>query len=346
MEPYQQLEIEWARWNGLDPAGMVACSSGTAALHLALEAFEMPSGSEVLVPDFTMIACARAVALAGLRPVFVDCGDDLLIAKGKLGEMLEARSRETWPGPFGVGDEPAEPYAAFMSVHVYGRHFDMHEIFNTKRHSAFVVIEDLAEAHGVQPHSRTDAACWSFYKNKIVCGEEGGAVWFRDPARAEIARELRSLGFTAAHDFMHRPRGHNYRLANALATLILGSLRNSAHAFAARWEAWEAWNAACPADWRMPRPSVPWVYDLRIRGMERSQQDEIVRRVNELGVAARHGFKPMRWQPEFCRGWESTLGKWKSDVASREVVYLPLTGRFDPKRIGEVFETMWDALRK
>src|SRR5262245_33412737 len=77
MEAYEQLEVELANWAGGTPAQYVVCSSGTAALHLALEAFRLPPNTEVIVPDFAMIACARAVTLAGLKPIFVDCGPDL-----------------------------------------------------------------------------------------------------------------------------------------------------------------------------------------------------------------------------------------------------------------------------
>ena len=83
-EPYQRLEKLWAEMNDLSSEGMVACSSGTAALHLALESLKLPNGSYVAVPDYTMIACARAVTLAGLKPVFIDCTSDLLIDVEKI----------------------------------------------------------------------------------------------------------------------------------------------------------------------------------------------------------------------------------------------------------------------
>lgn len=86
LEPYQLLERRWAEFNGLDPAGMVACSSGTAALHLALEALPV---ERVFLPDLTMVACARAVVMAGLEPVFVDCDERLLMDLDLLERFLE-----------------------------------------------------------------------------------------------------------------------------------------------------------------------------------------------------------------------------------------------------------------
>ena len=216
MESYQLLEHRWAEFIGRDPGLVVACSSGTAALHLALEALKVrPFGSEVVVPDFTMVACARSVVMAGLMPRFVDCDKTLLMDDGD---------------PF--GNVTVEPYSAFMGVHVYGRRLDMDWIHSVVNSSP--VIEDMAEIHGVNPHPDTEAACWSFYRNKIIGGEEGGAIAFKEKDVATYARQLRSLGMTPSHDFIHHPRGHNYRLANSLAERILLAVEGYGSALARR----------------------------------------------------------------------------------------------------------------
>lgn len=311
MEAYQRLEKEWAKWNDLDPQGMVACSSGTAALHLALEALQLPQGSEVITSDYNMIAVPRAIAMAGLVPVFVDC-DGRLLMDAKL-----ASKHATY-----------NPYCVVIATHIYGRVCDMETVskFATFR------IEDLAEAHGVRPHPVTDAACWSFYRNKIIAGEEGGSVWFRNPKHAALARQLRSLGFTAAHDFNHIPRGHNYRMSNAHAQLILIDpsmpSNNSKVTRNKQRREIESWyDAACPSQFRMPPRQAPWVYDLRIPGMPEAKQNELIRKLRAAGIAARHGFKPMCDQQEFikCRMIaDDNINGTKSRLASKEVLYLPI----------------------
>lgn len=310
MEPYQKLEQEWAAWNELDPAGMVACSSGTAALHLALEAFRLPPGSEVLVPDYTMVAVPRAVTLAGLKPRFVDCTPDTLL-------MDDGDS---------FGYATSETYSAMIAVHVYGRKPDMDWISSTAGVN-HPVIEDLAEAHGTRPHEITDAACWSFYRNKIVAGEEGGAVWFRDPEHAALARQLRSLGFTDAHDYTHIPRGHNYRLANCLADRVRASLR-MADTHLKVLGIVEGWyDSFCPAPWRMPRRDAVWVYDFRVPGMSGEQQKRVVDALQLDGIKARYGFKPMTMQEEYrpLKQVGYTLEpKTNAQRAITEVVYLPV----------------------
>lgn len=312
LEPHVQLEAEWADFAGCRPQQVVACSSGTAALHLALEALQLPQGAEVLLPDLTMVACARAVALAGLTPAFVDCGDDLLV--------------QDWP----VDDRTA----AVMAVHVYGRKADMEAVHRVagrrprrdgacpRAGSQYVaVVEDLAEAHGVQPHPQTDAACWSVYRNKIVAGQEGGVVCFRDPERARLARSLRSLGFTDAHDFQHVPRGHNYRMSSAHAEAVLPSLRAVHDNLRARRVVEAEYDRHCPVEWRMPRRDVVWVYDLRLPGLDHERQTAVVRALQAAGIAARHCFRPMSRQEEFhrCR----LVGGDNAAKLAREVIYLP-----------------------
>lgn len=302
MQAYERLEHEWARFNDLDPLGMVACSSGTAALHLALEALQLPPQSKVIVPDFTMVACARAVTLAGLEPVFVDCDERLLMNFALV--------------------PPAGTFKALMVVHIYGRRWPVEYL---SPNEVFFVIEDLAEMHGVRPSNRTNAACWSFYKNKIVAGEEGGAVWFRNNNHARIARSLRTLGFTEAHDYTHRPRGHNYRMSDVHAELIMNKysgLRYYENNLRRRRELEVIYDRECPYGWKMPHRDAPWVYDIRIPGLSWIKQTEIVIALCQAGIAARYAFKPMHLQEEYnaCE----CVGGDVARRASQEVIYLPL----------------------
>lgn len=326
MEAYERLEQEWGKFAGVE--NVVACSSGTAALHLALEALRLPPGSEVIVPDYTMVACARAVVLAGLTPVFVDCRNDLLIDPGLVEDYLSGSKilRRGWDYK---KEDPTNKPAALMAVHIYGRSCNMPALMDLADKYDLFVIEDLAEAHGLPPHPGTDAACWSFYRNKIVAGEEGGAVAFKDPTAAHTARCLRTLGFTEAHDFYHAPRGHNYRMSNLHARFIFDDLGNRNglpfynHNVNTRRSVEMAYDAACPAKWKMPKRDIPWVYDLRVPGMTHMQQALAVGALNDRGIAARHGFKPMHEQLEFG-GWCRKVGGEKASRLGSEVIYLPL----------------------
>lgn len=335
MEAYEQLEYDLANWSGTQH--VVACSSGTAALHLALETLQLPQGAEVIVPDFTMVSCARAVVLAGMKPVFVDCTNNLLMDLDLVELCLEQSPRA----------------CVIMPVHVYGRRCDMDTIARLANRYEVYVVEDLAEAHGVKPHPASDAACWSFYKNKVVHGEEGGAVSFKSAYRAKLARSLRCVGFTENHDFSHVPRGHNYRMANCLASLVSTSLLEVKDNLAQR-RVIEGWyDETCPEAMLMPPRDVPWVYDVRVGGMTVKLQDVLVEALNLSGVAARHGFKRMTSQPEFASvkdaGGNTTKPASKSwlvveddqTYVSNEVVYLPIQpGVTSKESVRKAFEVI------
>lgn len=293
---FEQLEKEFGEWLG-NP-NCVAVSSGTSALHLALEAMELSKHTKVAVPDLTMVACPRAVSMAGFKPLFVDCDDNLLM---------------------NINLIPLSLVDVIMPVHIYGRVVVLGRGFPNH-----IVIEDLAEAHGVKPHFGTDAACWSFYKNKIVHGEEGGLIAFKSPAHAEKARCLRSLGFTSAHDFTHVPRGVNARMSNLHAAPILDSFHKMGHNLKIRQRVVAAYDKMIPAKYHMPSRNVDWVYDLRVDGMEYKQQDELVTRLKRKDIEARHCFKPCTSLREYAMGAGGCNPHSNAYQLAKEVIYLPV----------------------
>lgn len=302
-EPYEQLEERWSKWT--NSPNMVSCSSGTAALHLAIEALQLPEGSEILVPEFTMIACARAVTLAGHTPVFVDCNALLLMDMYKIRHLVSARTK------------------AIMPVHIYGRICNREHIRDAATRYKLKIIEDCSEAHGAfcTKEYSCDARCWSFYKNKVVAGEEGGAISFEDPAAAERARSLRSLGMTKTHDFSHIPGGHNYRMSNLHASAVMDSLDKVEHNTERRHRVVEWYDKWMPDEMKMPQRTVPWVYDLRLGEHSFWKQDVIVFSLNSKGIAARHGFKPMSLQPEY---FDKSYTETNAYHWSKRIIYLPI----------------------
>lgn len=338
MQPYEQLEIEYGKWTGVE--NCVACNSGTAALHLAFEALDLPKGSKVILSDFNMIACARAAVMAGLVPVFVDCDDRLLIDVEKAEDALYR-----CPRPNGRLE-----ISAIFATHIYGRGCDMPGIYELSDRYGLKVVEDQAEYHGGdEPNvgTRSDAIATSFYRNKIVCcaDGEGGLVSFSQKECADKAKSLRSLGFTPDHDFIHIPRGHNYRMSNLHARPILESLADADHNLHKRKRVEDWYNEFIPERWHMPARDVVWVYDLRVPKLEWDRMGIVVKGLNERGIAARHGFKPMSMQPEFHQtpGHYPTAGSnaWR---ASNEVFYLPVHPTMTRSDVSKVADMTTKAL--
>tara|TARA_R110000824_G_scaffold172434_1_gene350277 strand:- start:12990 stop:14018 length:1029 start_codon:yes stop_codon:yes gene_type:complete len=312
MESHEKLEVEFTERIDFPfgPAYAVACNSGTAALHLAIEGLLLPKGSQVIVPEYTMVAVARAVSLAGLRPVFADVDDNYQIDPNSIREKLTPLT------------------SAIIIVHTYGRRGNVHEIQNIAKENGLRVIEDCAEYHGgdLNDSGQSDAYTWSFYRNKIVAGEEGGIVIFRNPDACLLARSLRSQGFTPEHDFLHMPFGHNYRLASTQAAMISESLLNMRENISERRNIADDYDKAIKS--RDPKAKylasqrclsdMPWVYPVQIE--TEAPIDSIVAALNVSGAFTRCGFKPLSEQTEY-RGHFRHLNAYD---LSRRTLYFSL----------------------
>lgn len=320
LQDFERLEQKFSRWTKANHP--VACATGSAALHLALETLELPPDSEVLVPEFAMIACARAVILAGLKPVFVDCGPDLLMDLTDLKGKITANTK------------------AIMPVHIYGRHCDMKSINSVAKFHNLYVVEDYAEAHGIRGPYESDAQCWSFYRNKIVAGEEGGVVAFKRKCHSGVARYLRCHGFRPNNHFLHEPRGMNYRLSNAHAKLIAKSLNKVERNLRKRAQVSSWYDEMMPNEWMMPKRQVHWVHDIRIQGLKEGQVETIVDACKGLGLEARCGFKPMSIQPEFYHKRQTLAQK-----MSREVLYLPINPNMSTTDCLKNVDILQEAMR-
>jgi dTDP-4-amino-4,6-dideoxygalactose transaminase len=276
----------------------------------------MPQGSEVVIPDFCFIAPAVACRLAGLVPVLVDVDDDTLLDWRLLGRSDVFFPEDAKPGQ-------GSRVRGIIPVHTYGRCCDMGHILSVARHFDLVVIEDLAEAHGVRPNPASDAACWSFNRTKIVHAEEAGACWFQRREDADRARVLRNQGHEDGDDtWLHLPRGCNYRMPNSTAVGVLGSLRMFDINLSIRMRAEVDLAERCPAEWLLPRRMSPWVYDFQVPGMTSQQQDAVLAALRSAGVPCRRAFRPVHQQPEFAS--YRLVGGEVAERAFREVVCLNL----------------------
>lgn len=322
MESYERLELEFAKFAGAQHA--VSVNTGTAALHLALAALRIGPGDEVIVPDFTMAACAFAVMYTGATPVFVDCGPDLNINPRLLHAALTPRTK------------------AIMPVHVYGRVCDMDAIMRFAKKNKLLVVEDCSEAHGAwmeggrKVGTLADVACFSLYRNKIVHAQEGGIATTDQAWIADRMRDLKNMAFGSRHDYFHSELAFNYRMPNGQATLALDSLRRVDANLKKRWKI-ASWYDAQLGAHALPRPtgSVIWMYDI-ICGPE--AQEKILESV----PGARPFFKPMSMQP-FCKRPEA--GK-RALMYSQQGVYLPVHERMTKEDVAMVCTKVVAALAK
>lgn len=174
-----------------DAPYVVACSSGTAALHLAVLAVGVEPGDRVIVPSVTFLATANAPRVAGAEIVFADVDPDTgLMTADTLQEAM------AWAD----GD-----VKAVFPVHLNGQVAPMPELSDVARGAGIAIVEDAChaiatryQANGtpvtVGSAAHSDLACFSFHAVKTIAMGEGGAVTGRDPAYEARLRQLRSHG--------------------------------------------------------------------------------------------------------------------------------------------------------
>ena len=197
-----EFEAGLARACEVDHA--LAVSSGTAALHLAVLAFGLEPGDEVLVPAYTFPATANVVALAGLRPVLVD---------------VDPETMNVDPAKIEVGPRTK----LLLGVHLFGRPLPLHEL------PEVTLLEDAAGALGARYRGRACgslgiAGCLSFHPRKIVTTGEGGAVTTSDAAFADEVRLLRNHGWRSLNPADMPVPGLNYRLSDILCAVGIPQL--------------------------------------------------------------------------------------------------------------------------
>lgn len=334
----RRFESEFARAAGCRYA--VACSSGTVSLHLVLAALGIGSGDEVIIPSFTMIATANAITYTGAKPTLVDSSsDDWNLDPSKLAEKITPRTR------------------AIIPVHTYGRPVDMDSILQVGREHNLYVIEDAAEAHGASYKGRPtgslgDAACFSFYANKIVTTGEGGMITTNDERIAALARQLRDHAFSHERHFWHKYLGFNYRMTNLQAAVGLAQTerlqslvekrRTTARLYSELLSS--ASGLLLPSETADSR-SVFWMYGLLVEDEFGCSRDDLRRILAEAGIETRTFFIPIHLQPVY---YESFIGQ-RFPVAEelcKRGLYLPSGPGLTESDIAYIAEKVLSCVRK
>lgn len=207
----ESFEQEFAAYTGVSEC--VACNSGTDALYLALRAFDIGAGDEVITVPFTFFATAEVVSSAGAKPVFVDI--DFATLNLDLQQVKAAITPKT---------------KAIIPVHLFGQPVDMTELMDLAAVHNLVVIEDCAQSTGAtwgeqKVGSIGHIGCFSFYptKNLGACGD-GGAITTNNREIAAKLRILKDHGQTSK--YYSEYLGVNSRLDTVQAAILQIKLRH------------------------------------------------------------------------------------------------------------------------
>jgi dTDP-4-amino-4,6-dideoxygalactose transaminase len=205
------FEEEFASFCGVKCG--VGVDSGTSALELALRAYDIGPGDEVITAANTFIATALAISHAGAKPVLVDVDPSTyIIDVAGIARAITPRTK------------------AIIPVHLYGQPAQMSPIRQLAEKLGLVVIEDACQAHGARYGGKRSgslghAAAFSFYPGKnLGAYGDGGMVVTNDRDIAERLQMLRNYG--QKEKYHHQFRGYNRRLDTLQAAVLRVKLKH------------------------------------------------------------------------------------------------------------------------
>src|ERR1044072_1939975 len=315
-----ELERQLAEYVGVKHC--IGASSGTDTLLIALMAYGIAPGDEVITSPFTFIATGEMIALAGANPAFVD---------------IDARTYNIDPALIEKAITPRTK--AIMPVSLYGQCADMDSINAIARKHRIPVIEDGAQSFGATLGGKrscglSEVGSTSFFPSKpLGCYGDGGAPFTTDPDLARVMREIRVHGQDRRY---HHPRlGINGRLDTLQAAVLLAKMEIFEEEFEARMRIGARYSemiAAAFSDQSDParRVTTPLLapgctsvyaqYTIEVANREKVEQA-----LKAQGIpTAVHYPQPLHLQPVFA---DLALGAGASPVAEaagRRVLSLPM----------------------
>ena len=311
----------------------IGVDSGTSALELALRAYDIGPGDEVITAANSFIASALAISHAGARPILVDVDPSTYtVDVSAIEKAITPRTK------------------AVIPVHLYGHPAHMNPIRELADKHGLVIIEDACQAHGTRYKGRREgslghAAAFSFYPGKnLGAYGDGGIVVTNDRGIARRLEMLRNYG--QKEKYQHLFRGYNRRLDTLQAAVLRVKLR-----YLEKWNAARRWNAVlyhkfldgCGLLLPGEAPGAESVWHLYVIRAE--QRDALKEHLISRGISASiHYPIPIHVQPAYL-----DLGYKKGDFpvtesCAHQVLSLPMYAEISQDQIEYVAKTIRNFL--
>ena len=339
----KELEAAFAERLGVRHA--LAVSSGTAALHLALEAMGVGPGDEVVIPTYTFTACGEVCAYLGARPVLTDVGEDGLLSAAELEPHVTSATRVVMP------------------VHFAGQAADVDALRSAAPTAR--IVEDAAHAlpssvNGKPTGRLGDAAAFSFYATKtMTTGGEGGMLVTDDDAVSRRAEVMRLHGISAdawnrygaggSWEYEVHEAGFKYNLtdlAAAIGIVQLGRLDELAAAraaIAARYDAALVDNEFVVAPPRRDGDTHAWhLYAVRLNlpAMSIGRAD-VIKQLEEAGIGTSVHFIPLHLHPYYQQRFGYSRGDFPvAEGLFERSISLPIWPGMTEQQIDRVATTL------
>jgi len=322
----------------LPVANVIAVNTGTTALHIALDAFEIKSGDEIITPSMTFAASIQAITQTGAVPVFCEIREnDLNIDIDDLRKKITSKTK------------------AIMPVHYCGKACEMETLLEIGKKYNIKILEDAAHAFGSSYQGKKigsfgDAACFSFDPIKNITTGEGGAVVLADNEMAEKIRRKRILGIDK--DTWHRyknerswfyevvEQGYRYHMSNINAAIGLEQLKKLNLFIERKREIVKQYDAAFVSMKGIKilendyKETAQFCYIIRILDGKR---DKLMEYLKNEGVGSGVHYIPNHLQP-FFKAYATKLPI--TEMLGEEIITLPLYFNMTDKDIALVIKSV------
>lgn len=315
----------------------VACvNSGTAALHLALQALGVGFGDEVLVPSFTFLATYQAISSTGATPVSCDVNPSSgLLELSEIDKLVTKKTK------------------ALVYVHYASRCGHLKALYEKTKQYGLRVVEDAAHSFGCRYEGKKigsfgDVTCFSFDGIKNITSGEGGAIASNDLEVMNKVRDSRLLGIhkdsekrylgQRSWDFDVTEKGWRYHMSNIMAAIGRTQLKKLDNNFALkRKEFYKLYSNALANvsglkllgdEFDSKQDIVPHIFPIRILNKKRDQLKKIF---EENEIQAGIHYKPNHLLTFYSRGEETSLPA--TEALYEEILSLPLHPELTAKKI-------------
>ena len=210
----------------------IATSSGTAALHVALQVVGVEPDDEVLVSTLSFIAPANAVRYLGAWPVFMDAEPQYWQMDVEKVESF-LRDECVWQEGALRNKSTGRRVRAILPVHILGHPCDLDALRHLARIYSLRIVEDATESLGATYKGNLlgalgDVACFSFNGNKLLTTGGGGMLVTNEEDWARKAKYLTTQAKDDSIEYIHGEIGYNYRLTNLQAAVGCAQLEQLA----------------------------------------------------------------------------------------------------------------------
>ncbi|MCK4666976.1 DegT/DnrJ/EryC1/StrS family aminotransferase [Candidatus Dependentiae bacterium] len=336
------IEFEKALSDYIGVSHAVGVNSGTSALHIMIKYLGITKGDEVITSPFSFIASSNAILFESGTPVFVDINPDTLnIDEDKIEEKITEKTK------------------ALIIVDIFGHPLDWDKILKISEKYNLPIIEDSCEALGAEYKGQKVGrfgvgGAFAFYPNKQITTGEGGIIVTDDDDLCDYARSLRNQGRSPSDSWLDHTRlGYNYRLNEMSAALGIVQMERIEEILNKRSAIAEKYNNRIKGiDGVEPLKVADYVTRMSwfvyiIKLAKDLDRDDILKKLNDLGVQSKPYFPPIHLQPFYRERFGYKEGDFPiTEAISKRTIAIPFFNNISDDQIKYVCNLIQTTIKK